>query len=134
MKESAAGTSVEVPSNEIPYKTVSNYFINNDIDRVPEVITTQAGFAKCFGMAVTMGEDRKPTDIDFDNQFVIVASTPVTDIATEMTPVSLEKADNHLVFTCKVVQGEKHSYKTHPFVMIAVDKRYESPLTVKMMK
>lgn len=130
---SEVGTNV-VSSSEIPYSVVSNYFINNDVDDLPEVINTQTEFTKNFGMAATMAEGGAPTAIDFDKQFVIVASTPVTEIATKITPVSLEKADDSLVFTCKMTQGEEQSYTTHPFVMVAVDKKYEAPVTVRIMK
>lgn len=136
-KSNATGPETDtnvVSSSEIPYSVVSNYFINNDVDDVPEVVDTQAEFAKNFGMAATMAEGGTPTAIDFDKQFVIVASTPVTEIATEITPVSLEKADDSLVFTCKITQGEKQSYTTHPFVMIAVDKKYEAPVTINLLQ
>lgn len=134
MKESVTRSSAEVTSVEIPYQTVNNYFINNDIDKVPELITTQSEFTKCFGMATVMGNDGKPTDIDFNKQFVIVTAAPETDIATAITPVSLEKVGDSLVFTCKMLQEEQQSYTTHPFVMVKVDRQYEGPVKVKIMK
>lgn len=133
-KESVTDTSTEVSTDKIPYQVVNGYFINNDIDEVPEVVTDQTEFTKCFGIAATMGDNEKPTDIDFDKQFVIVASAPVTYMTTEMTPVSLEKTKEGLVFTCKMTQGEKQTYSTHPFLMIAVDNKNQMPVIVKIMK
>ena len=127
----ADGTQqTEAVSDTIPYVIANNYFINNDVDSVPEVIKTEAEFARCFGMAPVMGEGGKPTSIDFAKQFVIVAAVPPTDLYTEITPSSLKEEDGKLVFNCKITKGEKLSYITHPFVMIAVDKQYEVPVKV----
>lgn len=127
----ASNQEVTAVNDTIPYTVVNNYFINNNVDSVPEVITSDAEFKKCFGMAAYMGDGGTPTAIDFAKQIVIVASVPSTDFETKITPVSLKKEDDTLVFTCKLAQGAKQTYTTHPFVMIAVDKRYESPVTVK---
>lgn len=111
-------------SDTIPYTMVNNYFINNDVDTVLEVILTESEFARYFGMAATMGEGGNPTAIDFFKQYVIVAAAPTTDIATEITPVSLKQDGDSLVFNCKVTRGEKMTYTIHPFIMIAVNTKY----------
>lgn len=121
---SSAARSVAVTEETVPYASVSNYFIKNTVDSVPEIITSEAEFQKCFGMAAYMGDGGAPATIDFAKENVIVASVPSTDLATEITPVSLKKDDATLVMTCRLTRGERQSYSTRPFVMIAVDKKY----------
>ena len=50
----------------IAFEIAKNYFFKNnqEIPSSPK-ITTAEEFGKLFGMATTMGEDGKPTEIDF---------------------------------------------------------------------
>lgn len=128
-QEEAAPQS-EASYDTIPYLLTHNYFINNDVDSLPEVITSEAEFSKYIGMAAVMGKDGQPTEIDFSTQFIIVAAVAPTDIATEITPVSLAQEDGSLIFTCKITNGEKQTFTIHPFVMVAVDKKYQMPVKI----
>ena len=83
---SSATTAVDVP-----YKVANGYFVRNDVKKLPNgKISKQKDFEASFGMAAVMGNDGRPTEIDFDNQYVIAVSKPVTDRFTELEPVSLK--------------------------------------------
>ena len=115
----------------IPYVVATNYFIKNNVDTVPETVDNESDFQKYFGMAAVMGDGGTPTAIDFNKQFVIIASLPATDIDTNLTPIFLQKENGELVFTCNKTFGKKQSYTIHPFVMIVVDRQYFSPVSIK---
>lgn len=77
---SSATTAVDVP-----YKVANGYFVRNDVKKLPNgKISKQKDFEAAFGMAAVMGNDGRPTEIDFDNQYVIAVSKPVTDRFTEL--------------------------------------------------
>ena len=78
-------------STEVVFEVAKNYFFKND-QVIPEYpkITTEEEFTKLFGMATKMGEDGKPTAIDFTKQFVLAIVLPETDFATEINPVKVE--------------------------------------------
>ena len=120
------------------FEVAKNYFIKND-QAIPasSKITTEEEFNKLFGMATTMGErllvgdgtsgmDGKPTEIDFSKQFVLAIVLPVTDIATEITPVKLEAKGDSLFFTYDVKTGEKQSFTIQPFSIIILDRKFEN--------
>jgi len=114
-------------TNTVPFSEAHNYFFRNDA-KIPESpkITTEEQFDSLFGMAATMGPNGTPTAIDFTKQFVIAVVLPETDIETELTPVSLAKANDQLTFTYKCKKGEKTSYTMQPLLMIVVDKKHET--------
>ena len=92
-----------------------NYFFKND-QVIPEYpkITTEEEFNKLFGMATTMGENGKPTAIDFTKQFVLAIVLPETDFATEINPVKVEEKGDSLLYTYEVKTGEKQSFSIQP--------------------
>ena len=114
-------------AEEVTFEVAKNHFFKNDqtIPASPK-ITTEEEFSKLFGMATTMGEDGKPTEIDFTKQFVLAIVLPVTDIATEITPVKLEAKGDSLFYTYDVKTGEKQSFTIQPVSIIILDKKYEN--------
>jgi len=118
----AAGTQV---SNEVAFETAKNYFFNNgqEIPADPK-ITKAADFEKLFGMATTMGADGKPSEIDFNKQFVLAVVLPVTDVETEITPIKVEEKGDSLFYTYRTKTGEKQSFSTQPLSIIILDKQY----------
>lgn len=61
-------------AQEIPYQIANNYFVNNTYpDKEIHVlkITSEQKFNEVFGMATTMGNEGKPTEINFSKSFVI---------------------------------------------------------------
>ena len=114
-------------AEEVAFEVAKNYFFKNDqtIPTSPK-ITTEEEFNNLFGMATTMGEDGKPTEIDFSKQFVLAIVLPVTDIATEITPVKLEAKGDSLFYTYDVKIGEKQSFSIQPVSIIILDRKFEN--------
>ena len=66
-KQAATPTSEDnVESSEVAFEVAKNYFFKNNqvIPEYPKIVSEEE-FNKLFGMATTMGEDGKPTAIDF---------------------------------------------------------------------
>ena len=113
--------------SEVKYTVAENYFIKNGAV-LPEnhKITDQETFNQIFGMATTMGENGKPTEIDFEKQFVFAVETgPVQKEATLVPGLLLNHYDGKLVFHYTVKQGADISYTIRPVLMIILDKEYE---------
>ena len=121
--------------SEVNYTVAENYFIKNGAE-LPEShkITDQETFNRTFGMATTMGENGKPTEIDFEKQFVIAVETgPVQKETTLIPDLLINHYDGQLVFHYAVKQGEDISYTIRPVLIIIVDKAYEN-LKIKVIK
>ena len=127
-KQAATPTSEgNVESTEVAFEVAKNYFFKND-QVIPEYpkITTEEEFNNLFGMATTMGENGKPTAIDFTKQFVLAIVLPVTDFATEINPVKVEEKGDSLLYTYEIKSGEKQSFSIQPVSIIILDKKYEN--------
>ena len=109
----------------IAFEVAENYFFKKG-QEIPASakITTAEEFGKLFGMATTMGKDGKPTEIDFNKQFVLAIVLPVTNLATEITPGGLEEQGDTLYYFYDVNVGEALSYSTQPISLIILDKKY----------
>lgn len=124
--------STETKVSAINFKTAENYFVKNTVtETIPSKITTQADFDKYFGMATTMGDQGKPTPIDFNKEYVIVVDHASTNKKTELTPVSLTKKDADITLTYSMKHGEDIGFTMHPFLMIIVDKTNEGKVSLK---
>ena len=117
-----------IENGEVPYEVAKNYFFKNNLDILPASpkITSEDLFNKFFGMATTMGNDGKPTQIDFAKQFAVAVVLPVTEFATEINPVKVEVIGDSLLYTYHVKTGEKQSFSIQPISIIAIDKKYEN--------
>ena len=128
VEEKSINSKVET----IAFKTAKNYFINNTVkEAVPVKITTQEEFDKYFGKAATMGENGKPTPIDFSKEYVIVVNNPDTNKKTDITPISLDKIAKDLVFQYAINEGEDIGFTMHPFLMIVVEKNIEGNVVLQ---
>ena len=126
-KQTVAPVESSEASNEVTFEVAKNYFFKNgqEIPASPKV-TTAEEFGKLFGMATTMGEDGKPTPIDFTKQFVLAIVLPVTDFATEINPQKVEEKGDSLFYTFEVKKGEKQTYRIQPVSIIILDNKYEN--------
>lgn len=111
---------------EAEYTVAKNYFFKNG-QEIPEnkKITQEEEFYKLFGMATTMGENGKPTAIDFSKQFVIAVVLPVTNRDTEIIPDKVLVNGDKLLFYYNIKTREKLSYSIQPVSIIILDKQYE---------
>ncbi len=114
--------------NEVIYEVAHNYFFKNDIGILPEnpKITSEEEFNKLFGMATTMGQDGKPTEIDFTKQFVLAIVLPVTEFSTEINPEKVVEKGDSLLYHFEVKTGEKQTFSIQPISIIILDKKYEN--------
>jgi hypothetical protein len=130
-KQTVAPAEGGEASNELAFEVAKNYFFKNDqeIPASPK-ITTADEFNKLFGMATTMGENGKPTPIDFTKQFVLAIVLPVTNLATEINPARLEEKGDTLYYFYDAKTGEAQSYSTQPISLIMLDKKYANKTVV----
>ena len=94
---------------DIQFQIAKNYFVKNTIDSIANpLIETQATFDSIFGMATVMGEEGKPTAIDFSKQSVIGVMFPETEYITNIVPVKLSKNnEGKLIFSYAIDQGKQ---------------------------
>lgn len=113
--------------NSVAFTEAQNYFFKNGQEIPADAkITTQEDFTRLFGMAAFMGNNGKPTAIDFSRSIVIAIVLPTTDIATDIKPVALCEKDENLFYDYSVTKGEKLSYTIRPISIIVIDKKYEN--------
>lgn len=121
---------VKTEGTKIEFQPVQNYFVKNNLkSSVPNKITTREEFEKYFGTA-TIQWYGKPTEVNFEKEFVIVVALPETDEQTTMKAVNVFQGKNNLEFSYTIERGAKQTYKILPFVMVKVDKKYDLPLTL----
>ena len=108
---------------EIPFILAKNYFVRNTAKSLENpAIETQEKFNEIFGMATTMGEDGKPTSIDFTKQMVLALVLNETEIETSVSPLQLTKKSKVLTLNYKLVSGQKQSYRSRPFFAVIIEK------------
>ncbi len=118
------------------FKEARNYFVRNTVTDIADPrIMTAVEFDAVFGMATTMGADGRPTEIDFEQEFVIAVILPETDTATEVIPDRLEKDGNGgITLWYRRTVGAEQSFTTRPFAAIIVDRSESAPVELKEMK
>ena len=121
---------------DIVFCVAKNYFVKNTVEKLDNPkIETADKFHEIFGMATTMGQDGKPTEIDFTKQYVIAVLLPETDLLTTVEPVSLQRDKaGEITLTYKSVVGHKQSFTTKPNFVIIVDKVEYGNITLKEIK
>ncbi|MDO4160143.1 MAG: hypothetical protein Q4D41_06780 [Prevotellaceae bacterium] len=119
-------SSVNNGSEEIPYKVAEGYFLRNDIKQtVIKKIDNREEFDSLFGMATVMGENGKPTPIDFSREYVIAVSMPETYHEAMLYTTGLARNDKDMiVFSYKYTIGEKRSYSITPCIIVVVSNEY----------
>ena len=117
--------TITVKNGNVPYIKARNYFFRNDA-QIPNnpVINDEKTFNSYFGMATVMGEEGKPTEIDFSKQFVIATVLPVTDISTRIEPTKLKVNDRQIDYAYTIVKGRKMSSKMQPCLILVIDRKY----------
>jgi hypothetical protein len=116
--------------SNIPFIQAKNYFVKNSY-KMEEIkqskILSQKEFDEIFGMACLMGNEGKPTVIDFNKQFVIIIVNKETNNSTELFPISLKKEKkNKLIFDYQIKTGMEQSFVSQSCLIIIVDKKYKN--------
>ena len=124
MDKMYAAQKIDQVATPVPYTTLENYFVRNDVDCSKQqrlIINNKADFEKYFGMAAHMGG--MPTEVNWNKQFVVALVMPETKRATSVYPVAVKVTDNNiLVFSYQVKKGDSISHTMVPFVAVAIDK------------
>lgn len=120
--------------NNIPYIVANNYFVKTDTILRIGKITNQEDFDAVFGAATVMGENGKPTAINFEKQYVVAVIEPETNEATTISPISITKNEEGLLFTYQIEKGETQSYTIIPFTMLVLDNQYDEVLYFNLKK
>lgn len=132
-------------SQAIPYTLAKNYFVKNTYKDIAQnkkdnselqifQFSFQQDFEKIFGMATIMGNDGKPTTIDFTKNNVIACVADESDITNSIEIISLNKSEKNIEFTCKRVIGEKKSSTSQESVLLIVDKKYSGDIIFNEIK
>jgi len=129
--DSTAITSVEATNAVIPFFEAKNYFVKNTYKNKEVAtlkITSQEEFDEIFSPAAVMGENGKPTQIDFSKQYALAVIAPITDKETSVTANSLSYRDTEIVLDYKITEGKPQSFTIQPFLLIVVDKEHSGPV------
>lgn len=121
---------------DVSFSVAQNYFVKNTVAQLesPKIESAEM-FDSIFGMATTMGEDGKPTAIDFTTQYVIAVLKPETDLSTSLEPTSLQKNEaGELVLHYTFTTGDTQSYTSRPHFAIIVDKKEDGPIILNEME
>jgi heat shock protein HslJ len=126
---STAQTKHKKILNEIttPFQVINGYFLKNTFieDHLPNAkITTQNEFDELFGAAAFMGKNGMPTSINFKQQYVIAITEKETYFNTTISPISLKKIANKILFEYRIIKGKQQSFTIRPLTMILVSKKY----------
>lgn len=117
----------------VTYQLANNYFIKNNVTGlVPRHIRSSAEFTRYFGMAATMGKNGKPTPIDFAVQDVIVYDAGIVQKQLEITPLTLNHAQDKLILDVRIHSGARQSYQMHPFILLIVPKKLPDKVEFKL--
>lgn len=122
--------NMTVSKKEIPFNVAKNYFVKNNIEKdfMTLTIFTQEDFDKYFGMAATMGENGKPTTINFSGEYVIAVIGKESDFTTIITPESLFQNGNAIDFTYVIREEKKETYKSRTSLILIVNKEYKGDI------
>lgn len=131
--QNAEGATNAVATGNVPFTKAERYFVKNTVSTIDNPkIETQEQFDAIFGAATTMGKDGKPTEIDFEKQYVIAVTLPETDFSVTIEPLSLIKNEkNEVVLSYKLVIGDKQTYLAKPVLAVIVDKQNDGQVVLK---
>lgn len=123
-------------SMNVPYTVLNNYFVKNTVGEWKETrIDTQEKFDEVFGAAAVMGEQGKPTSVDFSKESVITIILPETDVETTIVPMSIFKDESgNLIFNYKVKKGNKLSFTTRPNFALKINNKEKGKVTLNEVK
>lgn len=123
-------------SYRVPYRVAQNYFVKNTYEpgmlRNPKV-ATRAEFDLYFGAATVMGNDGKPSAIDFSKEYVIAVIPEASDRNFTLKPVSLRKSRGTITLKYQFRLGDQQSFTSQPLLLLIVNRKYSGRLrTVKI--
>jgi len=115
---------------DVPYAIAERYFVKNDVvDKdLTLKITSKEDFDKYFGMAAVMGDDGKPTSIDFSMQYVLAVIDKKSDLQVTISPLSLTSLDGRIILSYNITTGQKQTYTSRAVLLLIVDNGYSGDI------
>ena len=125
-----------VLNENVPFREAKNYFVKNNVDAAIDNLKfeTQQEFDQVFGMATTMGENGKPTPIDFSKEFAVAQIEDPSTQSVSLKPISIRKNSNILEIKYKKVIGENQSYTAQTSMILIIDRKYEGDINFVEVK
>jgi hypothetical protein len=117
----------------VPYSDVEHYFLKNGAELPADPkIDTQEQFDSLFGAAAVMGDDDDlPTQVDFENYFVIAVALPPTSQDVDLEDRQLLDDGETLTLEYSVDRDDEfRTFETQPLLLIAVNRHYERDTVV----
>ena len=116
-----------VLNENVPFREAKNYFVKNNVDAAIDnpKFETQQEFDQVFGTATTMGENGKPTPIDFSKEFAVAQIEDPSTQSVSLKPISIRKNSNILEIRYRKLVGGIQSYTTQTSMILIIDRKYE---------
>ena len=114
-------------NSSIPYTKAERYFVKNTVKDGSILLmrfVNQEKFDEYFGTAAVMGQNGKPTPIDFDKQYVIAIIHPSTENDVSFSSYNLQETEDRIVVNYKIKKGREQSYTSRPYLLLVVDQKY----------
>lgn len=105
---------------DVSFRKGESYFVRNDVDRLPDFVTSEAERDSVLGMAATMSSIATP--IDFSTEVAVPVALPETNVETDIEITSLRAEGDTLVVSCAVRRGGAVSYTMRPLAIAIVKK------------
>lgn len=136
LKHAVNSKDTELNTIAVNFTLANNYFVNNTVTKLENPkIETQEHFDEIFGTSAHMGNDGKPTVIDFSKQNVLAVVLPETDRQTEIYPISLQKDEKgEILLTYEVKVGQKQTYTIRPNFAVIIDKSERGNIRLNEIK
>ena len=118
-------------ARRIPSVVGRNYYVLNSLHKgsfTQGVIEDREQFDAIFGPAAVMGA--KPTEIDFERQYVIAVVDNMSDDAVHLNLVSLLEVDGKVVMSYQRERSGKRSYSVRPYLIVIIDRQYFAPVEI----
>ena len=104
----------------VSFRKGESYFVRNDVEQLPDFLTSEAERDSVLGMAATMSSI--PTPIDFNTEVAVPVALQETNVETEIEITSLRAEGDTLVVNCAVRRGKPVSYTMRPLDIAIVKK------------
>ncbi len=114
-------------NENIPFKQAKNYFVKNNVETAignPK-FETQQEFDHIFGMATTMGDNGRPTPIDFSKEFAVAQVENPSFQSVFLEPISIRRNGKILEIKFRKVIGKTLSYSAQTSMILIIDRKYE---------
>jgi hypothetical protein len=121
---------------DVPFIVARDYSVKTTFDHKlsSPKITTQHDFDLIFDKSTTIDENLTPTNIDFSKQYVITIINKASKNNSVINVNYLKVQGDEITLYYNEVKGDKQTDKTHPFIILVVDKKYQGNVRLNEVK